>query len=632
LIETLADRTEDVLLKELPAAGVDGYAVRPRQVDMALTVADAITTGGLYLLEAGTGVGKSLAYILPSLLSGAKTVVSTATLTLQDQLVTRDIPSLVEALGLDVEVAVLKGRRRYLCSRKWLLVSARFGRFPGLGEWAGSTSSGDVSHCPVSIPPDIWRHVSGDRLDCNGPVCPFFSKCFYFGARSVARRAGLLILNHHLLVSGMQAEDLIPEADLLVVDEGHRLEDAASECLGLSLGEGMLFPLYDGIGFCRLEAERKAELLEKVRELSAALTGLTLGITETVSWHPADRMHDLDRTASLAAGLRGMLEAEPDLAATAQAAGYVEETVRGLLTVNPEDHCTFVEVSGSRSLIRSVPLEVGNDLASIVYSAFGTVVLTSATLTVDNKFEFFAGRLGARNCYSHSFGSPFDYAGQAIMSVPDTLPRHDSHNELTATAWKWGRKIATLLDGRIIMLFTSYRNLMLVRDRAVDDLPEGLRLLVQGEKPRKSILDEFREDSRAIILGTTSFWEGVDLPGDLLQAVIIDRIPFPSPGHPLTAARLAAIEKRGGSSFQEFTLPAAAVRLKQGVGRLLRSRTDRGVVLILDHRLRSAGYGSVILRSLPAFRQVPDAEVQDFIMEHCLGRGVSQLEGSPDGT
>jgi ATP-dependent DNA helicase DinG len=632
LTESLADRTENALLRELPAAGMDGYAVRPRQVDMALTVADAITTGGLFLLEAGTGVGKSIAYILPSLLSGVKTVVSTATLTLQDQLVTRDIPSLVKSLGLEVEVAVLKGRRRYLCNRKWSLASVRFGGFPGLGEWAGNTGSGDVSHCPVSIPPDIWRHVSGDSLDCSGTTCPFFSKCFYFNARSEARRAGLLIVNHHLLVSGMQVEDLIPEADLLVIDEGHRLEDAASECLGLSLGEGMLFPLYDGIGFCELEAERKAGLLEKVRELSAAVTGLTHGITETASWHPVDRITDLERTASLAAELHRILETEPDLAATAQAAGYVEETVRNLLAVNPEDYCTFVEVSGSRSVIRSVPLDVGADLASIVYSAFSTVVLTSATLTVDGSFEFFSGRLGVGDCYSHSFGSPFDYSGQAVLSVPDNLPRHDSHDELTATAWEWGRRIASLLDGRIIMLFTSYRNLTLVRDRAVDDLPEGLRLLVQGDKPRKSILDEFRADRRAIILGTTSFWEGVDLPGDLLQAVIIDRIPFPSPGHPLVAARLDAIERGGGNSFLVFTLPAAAVRLKQGVGRLLRSSSDRGVVLILDHRLRSAGYGSVILRSLPAFRQVPDSEVQDFIMEHCLKSGVSHPEGSPDGT
>jgi ATP-dependent DNA helicase DinG len=629
LSSELADTVEHALLELLPGS-LPGYVVRPRQVDMALTVADAIASGGMYILEAGTGVGKSLAYILPALLSGVRTIVSTATLTLQDQLVARDIPSLVEALDLDMDVAVLKGRRRYLCSRKWAIAGPRFGRFPGLGEWAEQTDSGDVSGCPVSIPPDVWRHVAGDRMDCNGTACPFYSRCFYYGARNEARRAGLLIVNHHLLVSGMQAEDLIPEADLLVVDEGHRLEDAAGECLGLSLGEGTLFPLYDGVGFCSLDAGRKAELLGKVRELSAAIGGLTHGITETAPWHPAERLNDLERAATVASGLRTQLEGEAELAGTAQAAGYVLETLRALLSVSPDEYCTFVEVSGSRSLIRSVPLNTGEGLASTVYPAFGTVVLTSATMTVDGSFEYFSSRLGTGSCYSHSFGSPFDYAGQAVLSVPDSLPRHDSHDELAATAWEWGRRLAGLLDGRLIMLFTSYRNLTLVRDMAVDSLPGGLRLLVQGDRPRKAILDDFRKDSRAVILGTTSFWEGVDLPGDLLQAVVIDRIPFPSPGHPLTAARMDAVDRSGGSSFLELTLPAAAVRLKQGVGRLLRSGTDTGVVMILDHRLRSAAYGDVILRSLPAFRQVPDSEVAEFIMEHCLPAGVSPVEGGSD--
>jgi ATP-dependent DNA helicase DinG len=402
--------------------------------------------------------------------------------------------------------------------------------------------------------------------------------------------------------------------------------------MGLSLGEGMLFPLYDGIGFSTLDADRKAGLLDRVRGISAAMAGLTQGVSETVAWDPGERLEELGRTACLAADLRLDLDREPDLAGTAQAAGYLEDTVRMLMAVDPDDSCTFVEPGGGRNVIRSVPLEVGSGLASLVYPAFPTVVLTSATLTVDGSFEFFRSRLGTGDAYTHSFGSPFDYAGQAVLSVPEVLPRHDSHGELAAAAWAWGRKLSSLLGGRVIMLFTSYRNLMLVRDMAADDMPGGLRLLVQGEKPRMSILEEFRRDSRAVILGTTSFWEGVDLPGDLLQAVIIDRIPFPSPGHPLTAARMEAIERSGESSFAGFTLPAAAVRLKQGVGRLIRSDTDSGVVMILDHRLRTSSYGSVILRSLPAFRQVPDSEVEEFVVEHCLGSGVSRVEGGADAS
>jgi len=617
MTESLTDRIEEILTRALPESSLSGYTVRPRQLDMALTVADAVETGGLFVLEAGTGVGKSLAYLVPALLSGAKTVVSTATLTLQDQLVSKDVPSLTEALGIDIRIAVLKGRRDYLCLRTWSLSSARFGGFSGLGEWAESTDTGDVSHSPSSIPSDIWRHVSGDRLDCPGSSCPFFRKCFYYTARNAARRADLLILNHHLLISGLQTEDLIPEADLLVIDEGHRLEDAASECMGISLGEGMLFPLFDGVGFCELEVKRKALLLEKVRGLAAAVVGLTHGNDETARWSTTDNLVELNRVARLAGELRKEMEPIGNLAAAAMVAGFVEETVKALQNIPVDDYCTFVEVSGRRKVVRSVPLEVGRELASVVYSAFPSVILTSATLTVDGSFEFFTERLGTWDSYSHSFGSPFDYSGQAILSVPEQLPRHDSHGELASAAWSWAKELSAVLHGRTMMLFTSYRNLTLVKDLAAVDLPAGLRLFVQGDMPRKKILEEFRKDSRGIILGTTSFWEGIDLPGDLLQAVIIDRIPFPSPGQPLTAARLEAIERRGESSFRTLTLPAAAVRLKQGVGRLIRSATDRGIVLILDHRLKSAGYGSVILRSLPSFRSVPDSEVVEFAMEHC---------------
>jgi ATP-dependent DNA helicase DinG len=270
---------------------------------------------------------------------------------------------------------------------------------------------------------------------------------------------------------------------------------------------------------------------------------------------------------------------------------------------------------------------VGPDLRDVVYSRFDTTILTSATLTVAGEFDFFQGRLGAWDAVTKRFGSPFDYGTQAILSIPDRLPPHDSHEDLATEVWRWGRTLAETLGGRTLLLFTSYRNLKLVRQMAQRELPPGLGLYTQGEMSRTGILRDFRESSSAVILGTASFWEGVDLPGSMLQAVVIDRLPFASPGHPLVRARMDLIEKRGGSSFALYSLPLAAVRLRQGVGRLIRSLDDTGVVMIMDRRIVTKGYGRIFLDSIPPFRMVPESRVLDFVMEHCIGGGVSGSKG-----
>jgi ATP-dependent DNA helicase DinG len=609
------------------AAALPGYTVRPLQVRMAMAVGTALERGGLHMFEAGTGIGKSLAYIIPVLLSGRKILISTATLTLQDQLALRDAPAILGALGLHSEVCVLKGRNNYLCLRKWSSSAERLEIPDAFSIWADASVDGDVSGFQGILPPGAWRQFRSDRLDCVGASCRFRGECHFFRARARARKSDLLILNHHLLISGLMTGDILPEADVLVIDEGHRLEDAASECLGVSLGQGAVLAVFDGIAFSDVEADRKALLLERARRLEFSVASLTSGVVETSLWDPVEHREDLETVLAETAGLLSGIEGSEDLLPAAQAAAGIASDCRELMAMGGEDYCCFAETGGRHPILRGVPLDVGPDLRDRVYSSFDTTIITSATLTVAGEFDFFKDRLGASEAITKDFGSPFDYGEQAVMAIPDDLPPQDSHEELAASVWEWGRRLAVALNGRILLLFTSYRNLDLTRRLALEGMPPGIRLLVQGEMSRNSILEEFRRDSRAIILGTSSFWEGVDLPGDMLQAVVIDRLPFASPGHPLMKARMDLIDRSGGSSFARFSLPLAAVRLRQGVGRLIRSHDDFGVVMIMDRRIASSRYRSVFLTSIPPFRRVGTDAVLPFLMEHCSPAGVSLQDG-----
>lgn len=627
---------ERVLHGEELLGALPGYAVRPLQVRMALEVGAALERGGLHMFEAGTGIGKSLAYIIPALLSGRRILISTATMPLQDQLARRDAPAVLRALGLSSEVCVLKGRNNYLCLRKWSGASERLDLPDAFSAWADSTGEGDISGFQGVLPPGEWRHFRSDRLDCLGASCRFRGECHFLRARSRARQCDLLVLNHHLLISGLMTGDILPEADVLVIDEGHRLEDAASECLGVSLGQGAVLAVFDGIAFSDAEAGRKALLLERARRLEASVAALTAGIEETSPWDPVMHREEIDGVLAEVSGLLAGLEGDEDLLPAAQAAAGIASDCRELMAMGGEDHCCFVETDGRHAVLRGVPLDVGPDLRDHVYACFDTTIITSATLTVAGEFDFFRERLGAGEALTRDFGSPFDYGEQAVLAVPRDLPSQDAHGELAAVVWEWGSRIAAALGGRTLLLFTSYRNLDLTRELARGAMPPGLRLLVQGEVSRNGILEDFRRDSRAIILGTSSFWEGVDLPGEMLQAVVIDRLPFASPGHPLVRARMDRIDREGGSSFGRYSLPLAAVRLRQGVGRLIRSREDIGAVMILDRRLTASGYRSVFLRSIPPFRRVEAEQVLPFLMEHRSDPGVPPGEGEAgaqhDGT
>jgi len=629
--KSFSGRIEDLFLGDILNSSIPEYSARPLQIKLAQAVGSAMDIGGIHLFEAGTGIGKSLAYIIPAILSGRKIFISTATITLQDQLAVKDAPAVLSALDSPSRVCVLKGRNNYLCLRKWNSGSSSFKIETSFDRWVETTEDGDISSFPEELPTAVWRHFRSDHLDCTGSSCSFRGACYFFKARNQARKSDVLILNHHLLVSGLMSDEVLPEADVLVIDEGHRLEDAASSCLGLSLSEGMLLPVYDGIAFSDIDTEKKATLLEKTRILSAAIAALTDGTNETSVWDPVDNRELLEEVKVTAEQLAAAVENIEELLPVSQAASAVARTAGGFIEISSGEYCCFVETGKKHPVLKGVPLDIGPDLIDTVYSRFDTTILTSATLTVADEFDFFRSRLGAWDARVKSFGSPFDYSSQAILSIPDNLPPHNSHEDLAVAAWNWGRKLAEALEGRTLMLFTSYRNLKLVKSIAEKELPPEIKLFTQGDMSRSGILKDFRECSRAIILGTSSFWEGVDLPGSMLQAVVIDRLPFASPGHPLIKARMDLIEERGGSSFGQYSLPLAAVRLKQGVGRLIRSLDDMGVVMIMDRRILSKSYGKVFLRSIPPFRIVAENKVMDFVREHCSSSGVSPVKDTLEG-
>lgn len=598
------------------ASAIPDYTVRSQQVDMAASVADLVELEGISVLEAGTGVGKSFAYLIPAVLSGQACVIATATLTLQDQLISKDIPMVGKILGKTIDAAVLKGRSNYLCQRKWFEWGSAVA--PELKEWA-EAGNGDLSQLHFRLDGDQRRKIAGDGLDCLGSKCSEMHHCFYYTARNKARRARILVVNHHLLLCGLDSGDLIPDAWFLVVDEAHNLDKAASSSLGYSLSEPMLNTVFDSIILSGRTAENKTLLLQKTRLLAAKISDLSVFAGKNGEVELGDVLPSLQIIADEASSFRKEIIGEEDLAGASQTLSSLEHSILSLTQVDGANWCCYTEKNRKHPVLNCVPIHPGSLLRDTLYSSFPSVLLTSATLAAGKSFSYSDTRLGVPTQADRQiFPSPFDYPKQSVLVLPDDLPGQNDHLLIAEYAWQIARETATILGGRTMILFTSYRNMDLCHDIAKGNPLEGIQLLVQGKMNRSSILERFRRDPRAVILGTASFWEGVDLPGKLLQSLIIDRIPFPSPGHPLTRARMTAIEEKGRSSFSGLMLPEAAIRLKQGVGRLIRSGSDTGAVYILDQRMRTAGYAKMLLGSMPAFRRESLEGAKRFLMEQAF--------------
>jgi ATP-dependent DNA helicase DinG len=599
---------------------------RPRgsQLRMAESVADALAARSTLIVEAGTGTGKTFAYLVPALLSGRRVLISTGTRTLQDQLYAKDVPLVAGALGSPVRIALLKGRSNYLCRYRAERSGAqrviegtapRDGMAARIERWAAVTATGDLAEVPgLTDGHPLWPQVTSTRDNCLGQRCSEYARCHLVAARREAQEADLVIVNHHLLLADLALKedgfgDLLGTADAVILDEAHQLPDLATQFFGVTVSSRQLENLL---------AEARAALLgvgaslavlgESARKVESAI-GATLGVLPRGGarrrWE--DSGADLESfVLGLAAALRELgtsLEAgsrEAVVAQVATRAGEVAASLERIALCGEAEGARTVEATGRSFTLGLLPFDIAERFAALVTARPTAWVFTSATLSVGADFSHFATRLGMQTAQTVHIPSPFDYENQAMLYLPEGMPEPSDPGYVAAVVEK-SLPLIESADGGAFLLFTSHRALAaaaaLLRERwaGLIDVP----LLVQGEGPREQLLREFRENGHALLLGTASFWEGVDVKGEALRLVIIEKLPFASPDDPLVKARIDHLRRSGGNPFRDYQLPEAVLALKQGFGRLIRSEEDRGVIAICDPRLLGKSYGRVFRASLP---------------------------------
>jgi ATP-dependent DNA helicase DinG len=628
------------------AARIPGFVARPAQQRLAMAIADAFEQRDVLLAEAGTGTGKTFAYLVPALLSGMKTIVSTGTRALQDQLYLRDLPRVRDALGTGLKTALLKGRSNYLCRYRMeqakgepqLLKGAfasreQVAQFQRVVAWSGRTRMGDMSELE-SLPEDspLLPQVTSTADNCLGSECPFWSECFVVQARQRAQSADLVVVNHHLLLADLALKqegfgEILPGAQAFVVDEAHQLPELAAQFFGEGLGARPVVELArEVVAACKdvpgalASVQEPARLLElAARSLRAAMDGLPVRGT---AWRALDEVDIEPAFTGLSTALHGMVQALAPLREAAPAFDAAHLRARDQLgrlrrwlgesaTLDVDvdadgdnpgseraDAATSVhwyELTPRGFRLQRTPLDVSGPLRTHREQSRAAWVFTSATLAVAGDFTHVAQRLGIEHAAELIEPSPFDWDRQALCYLPPQMPE-PAAREYGSAVLDAVRPVLVASAGRAFLLFASHRALR----EAAEALRDGpWPLFVQGSEPRHVLLQKFRESGNGVLLGTASFREGVDVAGDALSVVVIDKLPFAAPDEPVFEARLDAIRRAGGNPFRDEQLPQAVIALKQGAGRLIRTESDRGVLVLCDPRLTQKTYGRTFLDSLP---------------------------------
>jgi ATP-dependent DNA helicase DinG len=617
-----------------------GYEHRPGQLEMAEVVHDAFEGHHHAIVEAGTGTGKTLAYLLPAICSGRRVVISTATKSLQEQLYQKDIPFLQKHFAPNLKVAVMKGRANFLCRAKlhqmadqpMLRGMEELDAFRQIKDWARLTETGDRAELAF-LPDDseLWTRLDARRDTCTGQKCPEFSQCFVTAMHQRAQEADLIIVNHHLFFADLALKQddfgrILPEYSAVVFDEAHEIEDVASDYFGRQISNFRFEELArDADQTLRLLRLSSPSLLRKTQRIRERTRGFFEAFPAREGRFPFARNEreaflEQNREAydAVISSLKAMetefaaLTQKPEeLVRIARRSFELRQELAFLFESNEKNFVYWFERRNKGVFLAATPIDVSQILRERLFEQFDTVILTSATLTVEGRFDYIRQRLGLDHAKERALPPEFDYKEQALFYVPKKMP--DVRDP--GFAARAAEEIVQLLEtsqGRAFCLFTSYTqmNELYERVRTRVDFP----LLLQGTAPRTALLETFKNTPGAVLFATSSFWQGVDVPGEQLSCVIVDRLPFAVPSDPIVAARVKLLQEDGRNAFAEYQVPQAVLALKQGFGRLIRAKTDRGILALLDTRIQRMPYGRIFLESLPNYRTTQDlAEAGRFL-------------------
>ena len=618
------------------------YRERAPQLELAAAVAAAIDAQEVLVAEAGTGVGKTYAYLVPALLSGRRVLVSTATKSLQDQLFLRDLPRLRDALRLPVTLALLKGRGSYLCLQR-LALARRATTLPDRGavrtlarveQWARQTTGGDLAELEgLDERSPVIPLVTSTRENCLGSDCPEYRACHVMKARREAMAADLVVVNHHLFFADLALRDtgmaeLLPSVEVAVFDEAHQLAEAGVAFLGDTLGSAQLLDLARdllAVGLAQARGLRPWQALAQAcehgaRELRLAAAGplREAGARGSLKLRWDERADRADFQAALAAvasacdaaaqAAEACREAGPDFDKLAERGRALSQRATAFGLAAAPGRVRWIDLLAQSLRLVESPLDIRDAMRAQVAAAAKTWVFTSATLGADAKLGWFTAQTGLEDARTLRVDSPFDYPGQARLYVPARFPKPNEAGHPAAVA-RLAAACARAAGGRSFVLTTTLRALGLVADALQDDFAadaEPIEVLVQGSAPKRRLLQRFLDTPRAVLVGSQSFWEGIDVPGEALQCVLIDKLPFPPPNDPLVEARVKRIEAEGGNAFGDYFVAEAAVSLKQGAGRLIRRESDRGLLVVCDPRMAAMGYGRQLRAALPPMTALHD--------------------------
>jgi ATP-dependent DNA helicase DinG len=606
---------------------IGGYEYRPAQLEMAELVHDAFQTRHHAIVEAGTGTGKTLAYLLPAICSGRRVVISTATKSLQEQLYTKDIPFLQRHFAPNLKVAVMKGRANFLCKSKMdqmaespmLKGMEELDAFRQIKDWAKLTETGDRTELTF-LPDDseLWARVDARRDTCTGQKCPEFKQCFLTAMHARAKQADLIIVNHHLFFADLALKhddfgSILPEYSAVVFDEAHEIEDVASDYFGRQISnyrfEELARDADQALRILKLGSPSLLRRTQRLRERSRTFFESFPPRDGRFPFSRAEREAFIDQNRDGYTGLTDALKSiEAEFAAMTQKPeeltrlgrrGFeLRQELSFLFESNEKNFVYWFERRNKGVFLAATPIDVSQILRERLFELFDTVVLTSATLTVGNRFDYIRQRLGVDHAKERTLPPEFHYGQQALLYLPQRMPDVRDAG-FAAKAADQIVRLLELSEGRAFCLFTSYAQMKDLYERVSSRV--HYPLLLQGTAPRSALLERFKSTPNAVLFATASFWQGVDVPGQQLSCVIVDRLPFAVPSDPIVSARVRALDEEGRNAFAEYQVPQAVLALKQGFGRLIRARTDRGVLSLLDNRIQRMAYGKIFMESLPNY-------------------------------